>query len=1121
MHRLKYFIIAIAVALGSFYLSPAIASTITTMLGSDTLTSSRTVINTNFSNLNTDKLELVTYPLTKSGTTISLTGFATTSAQIWSSLNTFTSGILSLASSTFQNITFINGTSSGYIAITGSATNTATRGWNITGGCYAINGTCLGSTLQSKIFVTVGGVGSDYSTTTVSSDEDAINAAIDYVNARGGGTVFVTAGTYTINDPVELKSNVTLRGTGWGSVIKAAASMAANEHLIYFNGQINGEVTSLKLDGNRANQSENLYAWYVINATSSRFTNNYVTDTYSDGLHIRGTGANHSIDNNWIIANGENGIAALNSKDVSITNNVIYGNGLISTGGSNIIVGNSIDSIPSVYTRIVGNQIGTSTQNGIFLGRASSTIITGNNIYSNNYYAIHSETSYAHPNTIITGNTLGGNTLGAIGTITGTYILQNNTGVTNNDYTITGTSTFSQFVANGTATSTATNGINITAGCFSIAGVCVGGAAAGGGGSAGGTWSTTTSTVASRLINYPNNTSDIVAIGSNATTSAEYWFDPNTTTAYLAGNVGVATTSPFTPLAVVGTSSASTFYSFGTATNTARSGFNITSGCFAINGTCVAGGAGSSYTASWPITLTGSDFGFGGLSTSSAPTIGHLPYWSGVNTLSSVATGTISGTNGITVTAGRSAVGGALAIDCTVASGSAAGCLSTTDWTTFNNKVATTRALTIAGTANQITSSAGAQDLSADRTWTLSLPSHVIFPGSFVASLATVTQATTTTLYVSGATSTVIANGINLLAGCFAINGTCVSGAAGAPGASDGGSKWATSSTDVTAIYAALAAKIGVGTTSPYAALSVVGASGVVAERFHATGTTATNIFMGSTGIGSAPGAKLQVSADADFGGVGYNASQLRITGLTDTNKRINIGFSSVDDFGFIQSAIEGSAYSNTSINPHGGNVGVATTVPWTTFAVAGTSSALTLTSNGTATNTASRGWNLSGGCYAINGVCIGQNHALLGNLAWTSSGHTGTANTIPYWNAAGVAAEIATTSLNLLTGGTSILTSTSTLGVGTTTRIFPGYPRATTFTKFGCRASGGGTFAAWIGDGTSSSTPVTSATGLSTTYTAITSNGAFTAGESFMISYSLISGTVADPGCGFERIAH
>ena len=36
--------------------------------------------------------------------------------------------------------------------------------------------------------------------------------------------------------------------------------------------------------------------------------------------------------------------------------------------------------------------------------------------------------------------------------------------------------------------------------------------------------------------------------------------------------------------------------------------------------------------------------------------------------------------------------------------------------------------ITVAGTANQITSSAGAQDLSANRTWTLSLPADVIIP---------------------------------------------------------------------------------------------------------------------------------------------------------------------------------------------------------------------------------------------------------------------------------------------------------------------------------------------------------------------------------------------------------
>lgn len=74
--------------------------------------------------------------------------------------------------------------------------------------------------------------------------------------------------------------------------------------------------------------------------------------------------------------------------------------------------------------------------------------------------------------------------------------------------------------------------------------------------------------------------------------------------------------------------------------------------------------------------------------------------------------------------------------------------------------------LTVAGTANQITSSAGAQDLSANRTWTLSLPSLVVFPGN-----ASSTQFSTAIEYSNffKATSTTatstIANALAITAG--------------------------------------------------------------------------------------------------------------------------------------------------------------------------------------------------------------------------------------------------------------------------------------------------------------------------------------------------------------------
>lgn len=66
-----------------------------------------------------------------------------------------------------------------------------------------------------------------------------------------------------------------------------------------------------------------------------------------------------------------------------------------------------------------------------------------------------------------------------------------------------------------------------------------------------------------------------------------------------------------------------------------------------------------------------------------------------------------------------------------------------------------TRNLTIAGTANQLTSSAGAQDLSADRTWTLSLPQALQFPLSFTSTYGTTTYASSTALTATNLFSTV------------------------------------------------------------------------------------------------------------------------------------------------------------------------------------------------------------------------------------------------------------------------------------------------------------------------------------------------------------------------------
>ena len=239
--------------------------------------------------------------------------------------------------------------------------------------------------------------------------------------------------------------------------------------------------------------------------------------------------------------------------------------------------------------------------------------------------------------------------------------------------------------------------------------------------------------------------------------------------------VGVATITPWTLFAVHGTSSGITLTSTGSATNTAASGWDLSSGCFSINGVCVGGG--TTYTGTWPVAVIGSTISWAGLATSSELTAGRVVYSTGANTIADVATGTVSAGTGISVTAGRSVLGGGL---------------------TITNDGVTSLSGTFPIVNNQST---GAVILTCP---------------------------------------------------------TCLTSTGGSA------SRWATSTTDSSAIYSALASKVGIGTSSPYAALSVVGSTGVVADRYHATNSNATSTFAGKGVFGG--------NGMSSFGGIDSSA---------------------------------------------------------------------------------------------------------------------------------------------------------------------------------------------------------------------------------------------------------
>jgi polygalacturonase len=78
---------------------------------------------------------------------------------------------------------------------------------------------------QSQFSVVVGPNVSEASyRTDGTADEVQINAAILAVNAAGGGTVILQAGTYNIVNNISLRSNITLRGQGRATKIVIPAT---------------------------------------------------------------------------------------------------------------------------------------------------------------------------------------------------------------------------------------------------------------------------------------------------------------------------------------------------------------------------------------------------------------------------------------------------------------------------------------------------------------------------------------------------------------------------------------------------------------------------------------------------------------------------------------------------------------------------------------------------------------------------------------------------------------------------------------------------------------------------------------------------------------------------------
>lgn len=180
-------------------------STITTINGTDTLSSSRAVINTNFSNLNTDKLQTGSSAASLTVTTLTGTNFTTNGiTQNTTATSTFTGGISTLGVNSTNGINV------------GTGTSTFANGISITGGCLFFNSVCLTAT----------------AVTSVSNQDGAItvtpNTGAVIVKLATTSPVLWTASSTWSGGPISFTGTATTSILTLGVPVNALQKLAAN-----------------------------------------------------------------------------------------------------------------------------------------------------------------------------------------------------------------------------------------------------------------------------------------------------------------------------------------------------------------------------------------------------------------------------------------------------------------------------------------------------------------------------------------------------------------------------------------------------------------------------------------------------------------------------------------------------------------------------------------------------------------------------------------------------------------------------------------------------------------------------------------------------------------------------
>lgn len=186
------------------------------------------------------------------------------------------------------------------------------------------------------------------------------------------------------------------------------------------NTYSNINISTLQIDGNRANNSWGSYHGIVLNAhiSNSKIERCFVHDTVHTGISVSSSD-NNIVTNNVIKNAGSTGIGIGTSYHNVVSDNVVYGCGGIGislwSGDYGVVSGNSVSDNGylgmSIYSSpnsaITGNSVYSNDSVGILIDRISNdTTVTGNAVVSNVAEGIKINRAL---NVVVSGNTVKSN----------------------------------------------------------------------------------------------------------------------------------------------------------------------------------------------------------------------------------------------------------------------------------------------------------------------------------------------------------------------------------------------------------------------------------------------------------------------------------------------------------------------------------------------------------------------------------------------------------------------------------------------------------------------------------------------------------------------------------------